>query len=206
MAVSLDGRIATRPDEPDRERRALGFTNDDDRRHVEALLADADAVITGAASLAASGGAWVVNNRRTGKPPIWVVMTRRGLPASSRFWRQTELERWVVSPAVVPIPADAGSVRALIYGDDQPASVVRAALEAAGANISLLFGGAEVNRQFYKEGQVDELSLTVCPLVVGTENAVPLVSPPLPSPVSLTLQGSHHCGNLVFLNYKVLNR
>lgn len=206
MAVSLDGRIATRPDEPDRERRALGFTNDDDRQHVETLLADADAVISGAASLAASGGAWEAKNRASGNPPIWVIMTRRGLPASSRFWHQTSLERWVVSPAPVPIPPHAGDVRVIIYADDQPAAAVRAALTAAGVKKTLLFGGSEVSRQFYKEGQVDELCLTVCPIIVGAEQAVPLVAPPLPRPVTLTLQGSHHRGNLVFLNYKVLNR
>lgn len=206
MAVSLDGRIASHEGETDAARRALSFTNADDHRHLEALLRTADAVIVGSASLLASGGAWELPNQR-GAYPIWAVMTNAGLPASARFFQQTHITRWLVSRAPLTLPPTGdkarGAVRNLVYGDGQAAKALVAELESAGAERVLLFGGGAVNRLFYEAGLVDELILTVCPLIIGASAALPLVAPELERPVHLTLASSQPAGNLVFLTYNV---
>lgn len=69
----------------------------------------------------------------------------------------------------------------------------------------ILLGGGALNQLFYKEGLVDELFLTLCPLILGSTTAINLVKPPLPAPVRLTLKSSKVVGNLVFLKYKVQN-
>lgn len=202
MAVSLDGKIASHPGERDSERRALGFTNDDDREHLRSLLVTTDAVIVGSSSLMASGGAWELANDK-GAFPIWAVMTKAGLPQAAAFYQQRRVTRWLVSEApLAALPPDTG-LRNLVTGDDPPGAALVQALQAAGAERVLLFGGGEVNRLFYKERLVDEVILTVCPILVGTENAVPLVKAPLPQAVRLTLVASQPKGNLVFLRYTV---
>jgi 5-amino-6-(5-phosphoribosylamino)uracil reductase len=202
MAISLDGRIAAHPEEKDQERRRYGLTNEDDRSHVESLIAGADAVVVGAGSLRASGGrVWETG---AGRQPLWVVLTRTGLATDLPFWSQSAAPRWLVSENELEgAPRDAG-VRLITYGSRSPAQVVRRELEAIGARRVLLFGGGEVNRHFYKERLVDQVILTVSPVILARESAVPLVAPPLPEPVRLELISSHSKGNLVFLTYNVL--
>jgi len=202
MAASLDGRIASQPGESDQTRRSLGFTNADDREHLRGLLVEADAVIVGASSLVASGGAWELTNDR-GVLPLWAVLTNSGLPADTRFLQQERVPRWLVSKAPLPGFKSSPTLKNLVYDDAPPASVLAAALATTGAERVLLFGGGEVNRVFYQEGLVDELILTLCPLLVGSEAAIPLVKPPLLNAVRFTLLASQVKGNLVFLTYKV---
>jgi 5-amino-6-(5-phosphoribosylamino)uracil reductase len=202
MAVSLDGRIASHPGEKDSERRALGFTNDDDRAHIEALVKKCDAVIVGASSIKASGGAFEVSNDR-GVFPTWVVMTRSGLPADARFMRQDKLPRLLVSERPLPGVKAGPTLRNVVATKESvPRTIVR---ELAAANLDrvILFGGSEVNRAFYEENLVDEVILTVCPLIIASADAVPLVAPGLSRPVSLSLTSSQPRGNLVFLTYTV---
>src|SRR3954469_10047608 len=87
MAVGLDGRIAARAGEPDTERESSGFTHADDKAHLLELVRGADAIIVGANSLIASGGAFEEVNAK-GVVPTWVVLTTAGLPPESPFWRQ----------------------------------------------------------------------------------------------------------------------
>jgi 5-amino-6-(5-phosphoribosylamino)uracil reductase len=202
MAVSLDGRIARHSHEPDSARAESGFAHPDDHAHLLRLLAHADAVVIGARTLLASGGALEVDGPQ-GRPPRWYVATRSPLPGDAHFWRQTRIPRTLV----VPKPWDAGlageGVDLLAYdaGASWPRAVVED-LEARGARTVLLLGGAVVNREFYAAGLVDELIVTVLPIVVGQQGAVPLVEPDLPTPLELTLTASQAQGDLVFLTYK----
>lgn len=202
MAISLDGRIASRPGEPDSERRALGFTNDDDRAHIEALVKSADAVIVGSASVKASGGAFEVLNDK-GVYPHWYVLTRAGLPAESRFLSQHKLPRTLISERPIPHLKTTPTLCNIVATKmSVPHTVVH---DMAQKNLTrvILFGGSEINQLFYEENLVDEVILTVCPLIIASKTAVPLVAPGLTKPVQLTLTSSQPQGNLVFLTYTV---
>jgi hypothetical protein len=67
MAGSLDGAIASHPNESDDERKAMGFINEADHDHVrEPSRQQCDAVIAGGHSVNVSGGVMeVVNDART---------------------------------------------------------------------------------------------------------------------------------------------
>ena len=87
---------------------------------------------------------------------------------------------------------------------DQTLSMQLDALRAAGFSTVLLFGGGEINRMFYQAGLVDELRLTICPIILARNGASNLVEPQLDTPVKFQLESSHVAGSLVFLKYTVL--
>ena len=202
MAVSLDGRIGKHAIESDHERRAYHFTNLDDREFVRDQLRQADAVITGANSLRASGSTWQVLNDK-GVNPAWIVFTTRGLDEGLEFWRQTNVERVLVSP--VPVQGDmcrkSGVENFLIQENDLNSLIPL--LEARGWRRVLLFGGGSINKMFYKNGLVDFAKITLCPVIIGGVNAPYFVDPGLPSPVSFRAISSELRGDLVFLNYEI---
>jgi 5-amino-6-(5-phosphoribosylamino)uracil reductase len=200
MATSLDGQIAAKAHERDEAREASGFTSPDDRSHLEGLLASADAVILGSSSLKASGGALEIP-RPDGSLPIWAVLTQSGLPADCPFFRQCNLPRWLVSPTPQKhVPKD---IRSIVYGSSCPVSLLVEELDKAGARRVLLFGGSEINRLFYEANLVDELILTICPIIIANSGSIPLVAPDLRTPKHFCLTSSHTQGDLVFLSYDV---
>jgi 5-amino-6-(5-phosphoribosylamino)uracil reductase len=206
MASSLDGKIAGHSHESDKARRDYGFTNKTDQEFVRSQLATADAVITGANSLRASEGAWQVTNHE-GRFATWIVLTTSGLDHDLRFWKQDQVEKWLVCPAGsknLTIPPWAKNARILAAPEDENiAEYVAKQAELAGYRKTLLFGGGHVNRLFYAAGLVDELRLTLCPLMLGLPDASNLLTPPLPAPVHFRLESSNRDGDLVFLNYTV---
>lgn len=71
----------------------------------------------------------------------------------------------------------------LVYTDRSPAAILKG-LEAEGYTRALLAGGAMVNTLFVREGLIDEIVVTVCPLVFGT--GVSLFTESLDLPLELT--------------------
>ncbi|TWW08442.1 diaminohydroxyphosphoribosylaminopyrimidine reductase [Planctomyces bekefii] len=202
MAVSLDGKIASYPGEPDAERRQLGFTNDDDHQHLIELVRSADAIVVGRSSIEASGGAFQEPNQE-GRSPIWVVLSRSGPSESSVLWRQTGVERWLVTQEPLPSRSLDPKCRNIVAGKGSAARAALEALRSAGAQRVLLFGGAEINGLFYNENLVDRIILTICPIILGEGAPVPIIRGKLNSPVKMSLVYSQCKGNLVFLNYKI---
>ena len=202
MAISLDGMIGKHALESDVERRAYDFTNLDDREFVREQLQNADAVITGANSLRASGGTWQVLNDR-GVNPAWIVFTTRGVEEGLEFWEQQTVRRVLVSPVAVneSLCAKHG-VENWIYPEQTAARVVerlgRESLERV-----LLFGGGSINKIFYEQNFVDFAKITVCPLIISGVKSPRFVDLGLTRPVHLTCISSVLKGDLVFLSYKV---
>jgi len=203
MAISLDGNIASTLNEIDLDRKKYGFLDDADRQHVLKQLADSDAVITGAESLRASGGAFEIKNHK-GVNPIWIVFTNRGLPPEMRFWNQQAIDRFLVSKKPLSeIPEHKGCVENWNYENNNPVEFVLNKLKAKKCEKVLLFGGSKINEMFYNADLVNELIITICPVIFGTKNPIPLVANGLDAPVRLSLQTSHLSENLVFLKYTV---
>ena len=166
MAISLDGMIGMHALESDVERRAYNFTNMDDREFVREQLEQADAVITGANSLRASGSAWRVRNDR-GVNPAWIVFTTKGLAEGLAFWGQKDVQRVLVSPFPIQEALCAASgVKNWIIPENSPGGLIKK-LEAENLNRVLLFGGGAINKLFYEHGLVDFAKITVCPLLIG---------------------------------------
>jgi riboflavin biosynthesis pyrimidine reductase len=114
------------------------------------------------------------------------------------------VDKWIVTPNPdLTIPVAPKNRLIVAPQSDNPAILVAKHLEDAGFERVLLFGGGHVNRMFYDAGLVDELCLTLCPLMLGSSDASSLVTPTLSRPVFFRLESSNKNGDLLFLNYSV---
>lgn len=198
MASSVDGHIALASDESDNDRRSYGFTSDADYQHLCQVINTCDAIIAGANTVRASSKL-IDRQNQHGRYPLWVVLTTRGIVDANPFWQMAG-QRWLVSPQHTAIDDRA---RYLSYGTDDPAQFVVDRLRDHGAQKVLLFGGGIVNRLFYLQRLVDELILTVCPLIVARTGAPQLVAPSLPNWLALRLLTVRRVDNHLFLHYRI---
>lgn len=205
MAGSLDGAIASHPNESDDQRKAMGFINEADHDHVRGLLHKCDAVIVGAHSVNISGGVMEVVNDQ-GVHPTWVMCTRTGFELDAPIWNAPQTPKWLVTDRNLPPFKKSGADQTLVYasspaeGDGLVQTIIEACA-SAGHKRLLLFGGGYINAAFYEAGAVDEFVVTICPVIVGSERRVPIVQPALTSPTHFSLGNVKTEGNLVFVHY-----
>jgi riboflavin biosynthesis pyrimidine reductase len=205
MAASLDGVIASHPNESDDERKAMGFTNEVDHDHVRRLLTESDAVIVGAHSVNVSGGVMEVMNDK-GKFPTWIMCTRTGFAHKAPIWNHPSTPKWLVSDKDLPVDKMTGAEQTLVYnpltdGDNGMVHAIVDACAKAGLKRVLLFGGGVINAKFYEAGAINEFIVTICPVIVGSDQGVPIVQPSLSIPTHFKLEGVKTDGNLVFIHY-----
>jgi 5-amino-6-(5-phosphoribosylamino)uracil reductase len=168
LAVSLDGRLAP----PDGGAAQLGGSGD--RRVLEEALAWADGALLGAETVRRHGNTCLIHHpdllaqrRGQGRPdqPHALVISSTGLlPPQLPFWRQP-LQRWWLRPRpLAPDQAGEGFDRQLVFDSWQK---LRLQLAELGLTRLVLLGGADLASQFLEAGMVDELQLTLCPLLLG---------------------------------------
>ena len=202
LAVSLDGRLAP----PTGGAAQIGGRGD--RRVLEQALAWADACLIGARTLRLHGTTCVIrqldlleDRLQQGRPaqPTTIVVSRTGrFDPQLRFFSQP-LQRWLLGPAPGPTPAG--------FHETLPLPSWRealAALAARGLQRLVLLGGAELAGVLLREQLVDELQLTLCPLVLGGPHSW------LPAGVALEpgcwqlLEQRHLEGDELLLRYRRL--
>ena len=204
MAASVDGYVAVHDGQTDSERHNQGFSNEADWQNLLNLIKSCDAVILGSQTLQAGGGV-IDQTRDDGSWPIWVTLTNRGIPEEHEFWDQTEAQRWLVSEKDLDLPKnkDLSTIKNLVYHEKNVVSFILENLKSVGCKRVLLLGGGRINQMFYQAEAVQELILTVCPLLVAREGAVPIVSPGLETLVKFRLLSSRTEQDLVFLHYEI---
>jgi riboflavin biosynthesis pyrimidine reductase len=201
MASSLDGRIGLHDREGDAERQTVGLSGNADQRHLRAQIEASDAIIVGATSIRANGEC-LDHPGRLGSSPAWYIFAQNPLPFDIHFWKQSHIPRFLISAKPLPIPPGSG-VQNLIYGSQDPALFLQAQLLKNNHEQCLLFGGGIINNWFYRQNLVDELRLTLAPLLIAQSSAPFLVAPELPRRVNFSLLASHSEESFVFLRYKV---
>jgi 5-amino-6-(5-phosphoribosylamino)uracil reductase len=219
VATSLDGHI----DDASSERLILSGAEDLDR--VDAERAAADAILVGAATIAADDPRLLVRSagRRAervarGLPPspIKVTISRsgRGLDPSAKFFTSGDGEKLVyalvaapTAPAAAPpAPAAAPAVPDLqrrlaglatvVAAPDLPS--VLADLAARGVARLMVEGGTRTTTAFLTAGLVDELQVVVAPLVVGDPAAPRLAAAPVDRMELVDLRRVGDCALLVY--------
>ncbi len=203
MAVSLDGVTARYPGETDADRQSYGFGGAADYDFLIKTIQSADALIVGKGSVEKNG--LIDTKRPDGNYPDWYVFTNAGFP-EGHLVTKTEVPVTLVSQEILPAHNYFFGAKKIIFADKNPVTVLLDELKKNGKKTVLLLGGGTLNQLFYKEERVDELFLTLCPVILAAESAVDFVKPALPVPVKLVLKSSKVDGNLVFLEYKVQNQ
>lgn len=214
MAMSLDGRITTRR----RERITLGTRHD--RRLMDVLRAEHDAVIVGSGTVRHDGYPILVRDagirrkrvRERGEAhPLNVVMSGSlDLSPRAPFFGHDDTRRVVYTGARAP--------RARITRLSRVAEVVRLPgrtpapetvledLRGRGCRKVLVEGGGEIHFAFVRDGLVDDIYVTVTPRLIGGVDAPSILDGKgflRDEHVRLRLVTCRRVANELFLHYRV---
>jgi 5-amino-6-(5-phosphoribosylamino)uracil reductase len=151
---------------------------------LEEALAWADAALLGAQTLRLHGSTCLIHDpellrerlsrSRTPQPGALVLSRTGRLAADLPFWRQP-LQRWWLRPAQAAAPERIPGFDRVLAFSSWPG--LRGELAAASLRRLVLLGGADLAGQLLAADQVDELQLTLCPLLLGGPHSW---LPPLP--------------------------
>lgn len=213
MAMSADGKITSARREPPR------FTSPEDRRHMDELRASADAVLMGAQTLREDDPHFIVRTREvmarrrhsTGRAeqPWSIVLSQSAeLPLDRRFFTDTVPKRIVVTPHT----ASASAVKRLAGHCDVwqigqrrvGIDALLARLAEAGVQRLLVEGGSQVAYAFLAAHAVDELYLTIAPILLGGHGAPGPVGGPgwlMQTGKHLQLREANVVGDEIFCRY-----
>ena len=211
MVTSVDGATATGG-----VSRALGSPTDRAIfRHLRGL---ADAVLVGAGTARAEhygpvrlDEATVADRVRRGqglRPPVVVVTRSMALDWSSPLFDGSEPRPILLVPTSATSGADAAREAEVVACGDGSVDLVDALrlLLARGLRTVLCEGGPQLNSQLLAGGLVDEVCLTVSPLLVGGDHARGIVAPidtGGSSPVPLELAHVLEADGFLYLRYRV---
>jgi len=220
LAISADGKIA------DAVRSPARFGSANDKAHLEQQVAASDAVLFGNGTLQAYGTTMrvispelVKQRELQGKPPqpVQIVCSRSSqFDQNLRFFQQP-VPRWLLTgpdsretALPSPYPMTNSKFDRIIYAKTAGGEIdwIDAFQQLANFDIKRLaiLGGGKLVASVLAAGLVDELWLTVCPLILGGADA--------PTPVEgkgfladlapkLELLAVKQVGQEVFLHYRV---
>lgn len=168
LAVSLDGRLAP----PEGGAAQLGGKGD--RRVLEEALTWADAVLVGAQTLRLHQSSCLIHaadllqqRQERGRPPqpIVVVWSRSGQFSPGLPFFQQPLTRWLLLPAAPPPPTMVAGFDRVVPFVDWPNCL--ACLGDLGVERLAVLGGAQLAGSLVAARALDELQLTLCPVLLG---------------------------------------
>ena len=183
MASSIDGKITTR------NREVFSLGSSEDRSMMELLRERADAVLVGAGTIRDEDPPLLIRNdvrqrrRESAKGaahPINVVVSGSldFKVEGSRFFSSGETKRIVYTGrGVDPVRVKSVSARADLVEVERDEngspvlSAILADLHRRGVRELLLEGGGTLNFAMMNAGLVDEVYLTLCPIVIGGKGA-----------------------------------
>lgn len=213
-AISLDGKIAA----VDRSFSTLG--SEEDLRTMEVLRAGVDAIFVGGHTFRC----WPYpSTDAPGAPPrekplINAILTRRGLFGDGAPADPDWASRWVGAPTRpllfgpegLDVQAHAAALGGEVFTtlDPNPAWVL-AELAAQGVQRVLVEGGGDLLAQLLAQDLVDEVNVTLCPLLLGGVKAPTLLDGPgfsVDDARRLQLIDLRRAGDELFLRYAVIRR
>lgn len=206
-AISLDGRINTR------ERRFHFFGSSRDHARMSRLRAEADAVLVGGATFRNWPHAALPDHadRATLRGRPWnVVVTRRlDVPLDAAFLAETGIRPLFLTHATslrAGFPAEAEGWSG--EGTHLPIDWILEQLARRGVERLLVEAGGDLLFQFLAADALDEMHVTLCPLVVGGD--APSLADGVGFDVAtlrrLRLLGSEQEGDELFLRYAAIRK
>jgi len=198
FVMTLDGRAAL-----DGSTRPLGGPAD--LEMLLALRAAADAVLIGPGTIRAEGYGRLVGRERRADPPPAVLISRRfDIPWEAGLFAAADQPVLIYTAGDGIVPDVAAPVEVVRLPDASPAPVL-ADLRARGVRALLSEGGPTLFHGLLEAGLVDELFLTVSPLLTGDQAETGILSGArLPEPARMTLSSALRAGDELFLRYATL--
>ena len=217
LAMSADGKIT------DKNSSAARFGSATDKKHLEKQISLVDGVIFGAGTLRAYGSSLpitdlqLIDSRKyLGKSsqPIHIVVSASGkVDSQIRFFEQT-IPRWLLSTQEgASFWQNKNYFEHILVRETKSAGFVwqeiLPELKSLGINKLAILGGGELVASLFAIDAIDELWLTVCPIILGGVTA--------PTPVAgegwlqaegikLDLLEIKQIEKEVFLHYRVVRK
>lgn len=216
MAMTADGKIATS------SRSVHTFGSPRDTRHLYELRAWADAILCGArtveetgASLGNGGESFTQKRIRAGRTShlLRVIVTgTASLSPQAALWnhRFSPIHLWVAPTAPADRVARLRSLADEVWTSPGSPLDFRAGLEhlakVHGIRNVIVEGGGRLNDALFRAGLIDEVHLTLCPLIFGGRTA-PTISDGigiqhLADATQFTLVSTQRRGDEIFLHYR----
>jgi riboflavin biosynthesis pyrimidine reductase len=195
---TLDGRGAL-----DGSTRPLGGPAD--LEMLLSLRAVADAVLIGPGTVRAEGYARLVGPERRGEPPPAVLLSRRfEIPWEAGLFAAPDQPVIVYGPidALEP-PAVAAPVEVVRLPECTPAAAL-ADLRARGVRALLSEGGPTLFRALLADGLVDELCLTLAPVITASHETGLVEGGALPEVAHFSLTSVRQAGDELLLRYAIV--
>lgn len=178
LAMSADGKIA------DQTRSPARFSSPADQAHLEQQIALADAVLFGANTLRAYGTTLGVTNpkllqtrqqQQLPPQPVQIVCSPSGnLNKQLRFFRQ-ELPRWLLSTEVGAKPWTNHDFEQILVVNTTNGKIdwhdAFSQLTKLGIKRLSVLGGGELVASLLAADLINEIWLTVCPIILGGTTA-----------------------------------
>ncbi|MEM1367594.1 MAG: RibD family protein [Cyanobacteria bacterium P01_H01_bin.15] len=207
LAISADGKISTRTSVPAR------FGSLADRKHLEQQIANADGVLIGAGTVRAYGTTMrvlspeLIDERLArGQPPQPVQILVSGSGNCDRNWHffQQPVPRWLLTLERCEHRWESPSFERVLQAGVSAIDwslALRKLRELSIKKLAVL-GGSVLVGSLLNAGYVDELWLTVCPLLFGAGVNV-IAKAGLVEPKQLTLLSAEKIEQEVFLHYRI---
>jgi riboflavin biosynthesis pyrimidine reductase len=207
MVASVDGRAAI-----EGHSHALG--SDADTLLLTELRTLADAVLIGAGTLRAEGYARLVGNPervarreasgRTATPPAVLISRSLDLPWEAGLFAAADQPVVVYTGSDAEPPDVAAPLEVVRVEDASPAAALRDLRTRRGVRALLCEGGPTLNRALLAADLVDELFLTLSPLLTGNAGAPRIVEgDDLPAHARLVLRWVLHHDDELYLRYGI---
>lgn len=202
MVASVDGRATV-------DERSGGLGHPEDRELLRGLRAAADCVLAGTGTIEAEKYANLLDEEQRADReaegrsphPILATLSRRGdFPWSVPVFAEAGVPKQLYAERAVELPAEA--VDTVVEVTD---GGLRAALEhlhaERGVRSVACEGGPGVLRALLADDLVDDLLLTLAPLLVAGDGPTSLTGEALSPPTTLRLAGVRRADDHLFLHY-----
>jgi riboflavin-specific deaminase-like protein len=206
MVASADGRAALHG-------KTAALSDDADREVFHTLRAQADAILVGTGTLRDERyGRFAKNERRIAQrrangladEPLGVIITRSmNLPYDIPLFQDPDARIAVYTDSVRHLEATPADVSVTLMEDLGPRAVIDRLRADHGVRCVLCEGGPTLNHALFSSGVVDELFLTVSPLLAGGDDPLTIIEGPLPHPLAVELVQAIEFESSLLLRYRL---